>query len=163
MLEKKSETRILFTSNDEVRGLPAESATQLIRWTAHLNCRITVRRSNGDRTASFVCEPPSPGGFVRLCGLAARPGETLEITAEGPDAAEAIRKACAALAGEKGTPAVDANLDAALRGWIDVLSWFERVSGRFTKEQRELMEEHLMHANWCDKQWEEGSRVLTSR
>lgn len=96
-----------------VDSLEPRSAANLVSWTAGLEARIKVRA--GDQETAFVCDPPSPGAFLRLVALGGvRPGERIEITAEGPDAEEAIRRAEKASTREE-PPQVEAELERALR------------------------------------------------
>jgi phosphotransferase system HPr-like phosphotransfer protein len=96
VIEETSEGTLLFTGEDGTRGLHTRSAALLVRWTAGLDARLKIRIRGGEGVA-FRCDPPAPGAFVWLCGMGVRPGETLEISAEGPDAERALYGARRAL------------------------------------------------------------------
>lgn len=133
-----------------VDALDPRSAAHLVRWTAGLQARIKARMVNeagervGEETA-FVCAPPSPGAFLRLAALRVRPCERVEITAEGPDAQEAIRRVEKALSSEEQAPPVDVELERALRWWVAVCA-DPNPSEEMQVKIRELVDDHIQHA-----------------
>ncbi len=156
--------------------LDPRSAAHLVRWTAGLRARITARRVNrtgeriGEETA-FVCDPPSPGALLRLIGLGVQPGERVVISAEGPDAGEAIRRAKGVLSRDppmpgaqeafrvwwdakmrEGMPPVDAELERALCWWVAATT-VANPSEEMQAEMRELAEDHVRHAIYHERLW----------
>ena len=63
------------------RGLHARAAAKFVKLAAHFDCDVEVRRND-----TVV----SGASIMGLMMFAAGPGTTLEIAAEGPDAAEAV-------------------------------------------------------------------------
>lgn len=82
MVERISDTSLLFVGETGKTGLHARSSAHLIRWTAGLDARLTI--TSRKKRLTFTCNPPSPGNFYRLSAMGVRPGETVEISAEGP-------------------------------------------------------------------------------
>ena len=95
MLERESETSLVFVGETKLRGLHARSASYIVRWTAGLDATLRVTRIAKDGAEEkggcwFGCRPPSARNFLRLVAMGTRAGETLRITAEGPDASKAL-------------------------------------------------------------------------
>lgn len=145
-----------------VVGLDPRSAANLVRSTAGLAARIKAKREGKEVT--FVCEPPSPGALLRLMALGARPGESVEFSAEGPDAGEAIGRVEKAFSGEEPPPA-GAELERALRWWVAVFADPAPSEERRAKI-REMVDDHLQHVLDHDRLWtgkKDGRRAAKDR
>jgi PTS hybrid protein len=79
--------RIELVLDNEV-GLHARPAAILARSVAGLDAEVTVRHGTQSADARSV---------LALLGLAARKGDTIEVSAHGPDAADALAKVRAAV------------------------------------------------------------------
>lgn len=134
MIERLSETRLVFVGETGTRGLHSRNAAFLTRWVAGLDASMDVSRDG--RRVSFRCSPPSAVPFLKLAGMGAKPGGRVTITASGPDARRAIDGAARAL--EEEPPVVSGSYGPHERQRME--DWRERIT-RGIPANRELEEE----------------------